>query len=357
MSFVTKSIKLFGKSFLKALAVMIAFIFALFVFIVLIAAASKEDTTLAEGTNQYGYQSGEQSSKDKLLMIPIHGIIMTEQSTDQLSSLFDMLPTYGYQVKDELKKAAEDDEIKGVLLHIDSPGGTVAGAKAIADGVAEYKKATGKPVIAYISGTAASGGYWAAVAADRVIADTGSSVGSIGVIFGPFKYYDTVLSEDGGILAGGVVTENGIETTYITAGRSKDIGNPYRQLTTQELELLQESVDDVYGVFVDHVAARRGVSREAVIDAMGAMIYAEDQAIARKMIDGVGTREDAISGLAEAAGLQANRYQVVTLLGGSVWDSLLGVSALWQPQKQVMQGCPLSRVVLAYHGDAGSLCQ
>lgn len=358
MSFVTKSFKLFGKSFIKAFAVMIAFVFALFFFVALVTMASKEEVVVDTAFLDTTYYSGQASSADELLLIPIHGIILTERSTDQLSSIFDLVPTYGYEIKDQLKKAAENDAIKGVLLHIDSPGGTVVGAKAIADGVAEYREATGKPVFAYISGSAASGGYWAAVATDRVIADTGTSVGSIGVIFGPFKYYDGVISEDGGILAGGVVTENGIETTYITAGRSKDIGNPYRQLTPEELVLLQESVDDVYGVFVETVAEGREVSEQAVRDEMGAMIYAEEQALSRKMIDAVGTREDSIAQLAKAAGLSENEYKVVsTAAPGEIWASLFGVSNLWQPERVSVKGCPLSRVALAYSGDVSALCQ
>ena len=358
MTLVIRAVKVFFTQFFKSLAGMLAFIFALFVFIVLVAIASKEETTIVADTLSYEYQSGKEESKNKLLVIPIHGVILTEQSSDQFSDLFETQMTYGYQIKDTLAKAAEDEDIKGIFLHIDSPGGTVAGAKAIADGIAEYRSATDKPVYAYISGTAASGGYWAATAADRIIADTGSSVGSIGVIFGPFKYYDTVTSEDGGIFTGGVVTQKGIQTTYITAGRSKDIGNPYRQLTTAELESLQESVDDVYQVFVKAVAEGREIDESAVTDELGAMIYSEKQAIDRDMIDAVGTRDSVEAELAQASGVTDDDYQMVGITSADdIWSSLLGVTNLWKQEKSVMSGCPLSRVALAYHGDVSSLCR
>lgn len=358
MRLVIQSIKVFFKQFFKSLAVMIAFVFALFFFVVLIAIASKDETTIVPEQFKYQYQTGKEGSNNKLLLVPIHGVILTERSTDPFSELFEMDITYGYSIKEELKKAAEDESIKGIYLHIDSPGGTVAGAKAISDGVAAYRQATNKPVYAYISGTAASGGYWAASAADRIVADTGSSVGSIGVIFGPFKYYDTVTSEDGGIFMGGVVTEKGIQTTYITAGRSKDLGNPYRQLTQEEITSLQESIDGVYKVFVEQVASGRKLSQEEVTNSLGAMIYSEQQAINRKMIDAVGTRESVEQELATQAGIEGDDYQMVaTTQTGSIWNTLLGVSQLWTPKKTVLSGCPLSRVVLAYHGDVAALCK
>jgi len=358
MRLIIRAIKVFFKQFFTSLAGMLAFVFALAFFVVLVAIASNEETAISPVKLAYDYQSGDVNSKNKLLQIPIHGVILTEKSTDQLSDFFETSITYGYAVKDVIKKAAKDEDIKGIFLHIDSPGGTVGGAKAIADGIQEYRQATGKPVYAYISGTAASGGYWAAVAADRIIADTGSSVGSIGVIFGPFKYYDTVTSEDGGIFSGGVVTEKGIQTTYITAGRSKDIGNPYRQLTEEETASLQESVNDVYQVFVDQVASGRGISRDEVITNLGAMIYSEKQAISRKMIDAVGTRDEVEKELVSQSGISSDDYQIVSVASiGSVWNSLLGVSQLWSPKKVALSGCPLSRVVLAYHGDVASLCR
>lgn len=358
MRLIIRSVKVFFTQFFKSLAVMIAFVFALFFFFVIIAIASKEEATIVPNKLKYDYQSGLASSENKLLVIPIHGVILTEPSTDPLAALFETDITYGYTIKEALKKAAADEAIKGVYLHIDSPGGTVTGSKAIADGLAEYRKKTGKPVYAYISGTAASGSYWAAVAADQVIADTGTSIGSIGVIFGPFKYYDTVTSEDGGILLGGVVTEKGIETTYITAGRSKDLGNPFRQLTEDEKTSLQQSVEDVYKVFVDHVAASRAMSPEAVTNSLGAMIYSEQQALQLKMIDAIGTRESVETALVEKAGIQGDDYQMVAVTqAGNVWSSLMGVSQLWMPKKSVISGCPLSRVVLAYHGDVTALCR
>ncbi len=358
MRLIIHAVKVFFKQFFQSLAKMMALVVALFFFILLVAVASKEEVAANPDALNYEYQTGKQTSENKLLFLPIHGVIMTEKSTDQLSDLFDTQVTYGYSIKEVLRKAAKDEKIKGVFLHIDSPGGTVGGAKAIADGIRDYRNDTGKPVYAYISGTAASGGYWAAVAADRIIADTGSSVGSIGVIFGPFKYYDTVTSETGGLFSGGVVTEKGIQTTYITAGRSKDIGNPSRQLTKQELASLQESVDDVYQMFVGEVAKGRSLSADEITGNIGAMIYSEQQAISRKMIDGVGSKQSVELELVAKAGISGDDYQFVHPAQSSgIVSSLLGAYQSWVPHKAALSGCPLSRVVLAYHGDVSALCR
>ena len=103
-------------------------------------------------SSSYTYIAGNQDSTNKVLYIPITGEILTaEDKNDPLSFLFYGF-TFGYSVKEELMKASKDPEIKGIILGIDSPGGTVTGSKAIFDGVEYYKNKTGNPVVAHISG-------------------------------------------------------------------------------------------------------------------------------------------------------------------------------------------------------------
>jgi protease-4 len=248
--------------------------------------------------------AGNKNSNNELLTISISGVIMgePEPADDWLTGLSSGI-TYGYQVKEQLAKAADDPKIKGIFLYINSPGGTIFGSNAILEGVSEYKKKTGRPVIAFVSGMAASGGYWSSLASDQIIADTGTTIGSIGVIFGPFKYYDSVVSEDGGILTGGVVTEKGIHTTYITGGRSKDIGNPYRQLKAEEVATLQNMVNQSYDQFVGKVAQYRGIAPDVIKNQIGALIYSEQQAQTLQLIDGVGSKESTYLLLAQKANL------------------------------------------------------
>lgn len=307
---------------------------------------------------------GEEDARGTLLAVDVTGVILGEQlDLSGFGALLQEGVTYGYEIKEELIEAAEDEDISGIVLMIDSPGGTIFGSQAIADGVAEYREKTGKPVYAYIGGTAASGGYWVAAAADKIVADHGTAIGSIGVIFGPFKYYDGVVAEDGGAFLGGVVTQGGISTQYITAGTSKDIGNPYRRLTEAELASLQETVNDSYNQFVTHVAASRPLEESAVRNQLGAMIYGEQQSVENKLIDEIANKHQAFDQLATAAGLELEDYKVVkNKSNADFFSEVFGVAAL-TVRGQAVPGagrahasCTLSTQVLAFHGDVSRLC-
>lgn len=339
-----------------------AALFTLFIGMVAIVGviAAVTNHKIADGSVEISsreYVSGEESSHNELLIIPVDGLIMGEPETagDWLTGISSGI-TYGYKVKEELAKVAEDDDIKGIFLYVNSPGGTIFGSNAILEGVQDYKDKTHRPVVAFISGMAASGGYWSTLAADQIIADTGSTVGSIGVIFGPFKYYNSVVSEDGGLLTGGVVTEKGIQTTYITAGKSKDIGNPYRQLTPEEVSSLQAMVNQSYDQFVGVVAKYRGLEATQIKNQLGAMIFSEQQAKDLKLIDGIGSKEFAYTLLAQKANLGDN-YKITRLQQEPTFlGSLMGAVANKKLPEARTSLCPLSSVILAYHGDIQTVC-
>ncbi|MFW5702772.1 MAG: S49 family peptidase, partial [Candidatus Dojkabacteria bacterium] len=319
-------------------------------------------TTGGSSGSEYFYTSqfGDSEPDSRLLSIPITGPILTDGSLGgEGFSLFSTpIAAYGYQIKEQLYRAAEDEDIKGVVLEIDSPGGTIAGSKAVSDGVAYYKEQTGNPVVAYISGAGVSGSYWAAISADEVYADYGTIVGSIGVIFGPFKYYDKVLEE--GSILGSVLTQNGIETRYFTGGQFKDAGNPYRQLSEAEAEVFQENVSNEYDQFVAYVVEQRELSEQYVREDVRALLYGTAQAIELGLIDEVATREQSYAKLAEAAGLGED-YEIVredSMLG--FWETLFGVfspskestAAELSEQIELLQNsCALCDQPLYFHGN------
>lgn len=272
--------------------------------------AAPDTTTSLDDELSYDYVYGDENSKNKILSIKINGTILNEDP-DESSWFEDTDVVYGYSIKEELYRAAEDDTIKGILFEISSPGGTVTGSKAIADGVAYYKAKTGNPVIAYGQGTVASGGYWVAASADYIILDQGSIIGSIGVIFGPFEYYDKVTAIDGGLLSGGIVTQNGIEYTYITAGDSKDLGNPFRRMTQEEVAVLQTGVNNEYADFITHVSEGRGIDEVTIKTQIKALIYDNVQAESLGLIDETLNREDAFDRTAEKCDLSVSDYQIV----------------------------------------------
>lgn len=358
MRTIWRGVKLFLKQLLTTSAKFLAFGLVLVLVVAMLAAIGNEETSVLPEKLETKHFYGTENAKDKILVLPIRGVILTDKDADPLSSLFDMQVTYGYSVKETLRLAALDDEVKGVLLLIDSPGGTVVGAKAISDGMVAYKLKTGKPVYAYVGGLAASGSYWAAAGADKIIADTGTTIGSIGVIFGPFKYYKGVTAEDGGAFVGGVITQKGIDTTFITAGKSKDLGNPYRQLTETEIATLQVGVNDAYGEFVKHVSAGRKLEPTVIREQIGAMVFSEQQAGQLGLIDAVGNREAAITAVAQAANIDGREYEVVVpKASGGFLANLLEASNRWvQPNRVSVTGCPFNSLVMAYHGPVTGLC-
>lgn len=336
------------------------FVIALLLFFVgiaaIIAAALPEDDD--DDALQTDYLYGNEGADDKLLVVRVEGVIMGEMLEEPL---FSVGLAYGYEVKELLRKAAEEDDIKGVLLWMSTPGGTIYGSRAIADGVAEYQASTGNPVVAYVSGVSASGGMYGMSGADVILADHGSLVGSIGVIFGPFAFYDGVIATDGGLLGGGITTTDGITVEYLTAGRSKDVGNPFRPMTEEERAILQEGLDAEYDEFVAYVAEQRGIEDAFIRDEIGAMIYGNARAIELGLIDGTATLQEAYERLASEAGLSSPRFQVVEESGGS---SLFGAlvqsgidgESLATIAEAAPEVCFPAGAMLAYWGDPANLC-
>ncbi|RMH23343.1 MAG: S49 family peptidase, partial [Acidobacteria bacterium] len=263
-----------------------------------------------DGEGPYVHVSGEKGSADRLLKITVEGLILGSPPREgdfYWDAFADV--TYGYAVQDALRAAAEDDAIKGVLLHLRTPGGTIFGSRAIHDGVMAFRRSE-RPVVAWIEGLSASGGVMAMVGADAIYADHGSFVGSIGVIGPVLTYFDQPVATEGGILGGGVVTRDGIEQIIVHAGRGKDLGNPFRRPTAEELANLQAGLDHEYDAFVAHVAEHRHIEPEAIRQAMGAQIFDNATAEGYGLIDGTRSRDEALAALAELAGV-AESYQLV----------------------------------------------
>ncbi|MPY94168.1 MAG: S49 family peptidase [Acidimicrobiia bacterium] len=299
------------------------------------------------------YVAGARGNGNHLLAVPVRGLILGEEQERGLFAPTDV--TYGYEVQRELELAAEDNSVKGVILELDTPGGTIYGSRAIADAVATYRERTGRPVLAWVSGLAASGGMYAMSGASTILADHGTLVGSIGVIFGPITHYDQVVATDGGILGGGVETRNGITEEYITAGRGKDLGNPYRPMTEEERATLQQGVDRSYGDFVATVAEGRDLDRSAIVEQIGALVYDEATAVDLGLVDEVANRRTTYDRAAELAGLRPGNWQVkrVDRDSGSLLDALgarFGLEAT--PASPCVQGPQL----LAVHGTPPRAC-
>jgi protease-4 len=325
----------------------------------------KDITDLVDTQRQdYAFISGEAESGNLLLSLPVEGVILGSPPSEISASPIGWLnATYGYAIQKTLEKAAEDEQVKGILLHLQSPGGTIFGSMAIHEGVKAFQEATGKPVLAYIEGLSASGSVMAMVGADAVYADHGSYIGSIGVLGASLTYFDDPTATQGGIMGGGIVTRGGIEHNIITAGRGKDLGNPFRRATTAELRNLQQGVDNEYDNFVKHVAAHRRIPEAVIREQMGAQIFDNRTAADFGLIDGTLSKTDAIAKLAGLAGVGED-YQLVRPRRQSTrfWQELLagrtGRIADRQLESLVQdQICrSAGRMPMVYYGDLAALC-
>lgn len=329
----------------------------LILIVVLVAAAGSGGSSKTATTDEVLF--GKSSSNSLILSIPINGPIYSQSEADQdpLYALFGTGLTNGDDVKEELIEASNNNSIKAIVLDINSPGGMINASTAITEGVKHFQEKTKKPVYAYIGGLGASGGYWVAVSSDKIVADAGSLTGSIGVILGSIPYYNEPVS------LGDVATRQPIEVTTMSAGKYKDVGNPFRQITTEEKQMLQAGLDYEYSIFVDYVANRRSIDPAKLRSEIGAGIYANGQAKELKLIDAIATREATYMELAKKAGLAGGDYKVIQrkpeagFLGGlfGAWANIGNPQARSQLNQKVcnaFMGKPL-----ALHGNSLELCQ
>lgn len=311
----------------------------------------------------YVHIGGGRNMANRLLAIRVNGIILGTQPRDIPSQVFQGGVTYGYVVRRIFEEAAKDETIKGVLLHMQTPGGTIYGSRAIFDGITGFRQA-GKPVVAFVEGLSASGGVMAMVGSDKIFADHGSLIGSIGVLGPALIYYNRPVAIDGGLLGQGIVTEGGVELNVVTAGRGKDLGNPFRRPTTEELDVLTRGIQSEYDSFVRHVSTSRAIDEPVIRDTMGAHIFDNQQAEHYRLIDGTLNREETIAHLAELAGIEEN-YELVRprIEQGGFFSQVFGADWFGGRTPDVATTvqrdlCNAAlRSPLAYYGDPMSLCQ
>ena len=188
---------------------------------------------------------------------------------------------------EEIEKAKLDKNIKGILLVVNSPGGAVAPSVELAYAIKELKDI--KPVVAYASGVIASGSYYASIWANKIVANPGSMVGSIGVIMQ-------------GVNAEELMTKIGISTQTVKAGKYKESGTPTRKWLDYEEKQLQSVIDDTYTMFITDVAGARNLDVKNHTLFADAKIFTSKQAKEVGLVDEVATisfAQDALATLAK----------------------------------------------------------
>ena len=194
------------------------------------------------------------------------------------------------KVLDHLREFRRDGSVKGYLVHINSPGGSVGPSQSIYRELRRARAEDSVPVVASIAGVGASGGYYIALAADTIFALPGSITGSIGVIM---EIPD----------ASQLMDKVGVRWQTVKSAEHKDVGSPFRPLTEGDRAILDSLVLDVYAQFVDVVARDRRLERRRVEQVADGRILSGRQALALGLIDRLGNREDALKTVGRMAGL------------------------------------------------------
>lgn len=222
--------------------------------------------------------------QDGAAIIPIQGAIA--KRANLFSQISGGVSTQ--LVERDLELALSDPKVKGIILNIDSGGGTVDGTAELADFI--YQSRGKKPLVAFSDGMICSAAYWIASAADSIqITGQTNNIGSIGVVAGHRDYskWENAV---------------GVKTTEITAGKYKRISSQYEPLSDEGRADIQSKVDYLYSVFVDSVARNRNTSTDAVLkDMADGQVFIGQQCISNGLVDGVSTLDALIEGIATGA--------------------------------------------------------
>lgn len=221
-----------------------------------------------------------------------------------------------------IRELADKKEVKALLLDINSPGGTVAAVQDIYDSILFFKS-KGKPVVALFRDVAASGGFYIAMAADKIVAQPGTMTGSIGVIMQANNVE-------------GLFDKLGIKVTPVKSGKHKDIGSAYRQMTEEEIALLQEMINETYQQFFNAVKqGRPNINADMLPVYADGRVFTGARAKEIGLIDELGGEEVARKMLGELAKIKdiklinpkSNNFMDILYMGGTSLENKLGLSS------------------------------
>jgi protease-4 len=238
-------------------------------FLFVLAVFSLVYLTLHAGNSETGFSG----FGDRIGVVDLDGVILSPQP-----------------VVSQLKKFGDDASIKAIILHVNSPGGGVAASEEIYREVKRLREEKKKRVVVSIESVGASGAFYIASASNKIYADQGSIVGSIGVIAQWVNYGDLLKWAK-------------LKDVVIKTGEFKDTGNPTRDLTPAEQAYMQSLIDNMFGQFVKAVADGRGMKFDDVKAIANGKVWTGEQAHSMKLIDEVGDFEAAVKDTARSVGI------------------------------------------------------
>ena len=270
-------------------------------FLFVLAVFSLVYLTLHAGTSSSGFNG----FGDRIGVVDLDGVILSPQ------------PVVG-----QLKKFGDDSSIKAIIIHVNSPGGGVAASEEIYREVKRIRTEKKKKIVVSIETVGASGAYYVASASDKIFADQGSIVGSIGVIAQWVNYGDLLKWAK-------------LKDVVLKTGEFKDTGNPARDLTPAEQAYMQSLIENMFGQFVKAVADGRGMKVDDVKSIANGKVWTGEQAASMKLIDGVGDFEAAVADTAKSVGISGEPTLVRPETDRkTLMDLLLGDVSQYLPSKE-----------------------
>ena len=259
--FVTLVLAAFGALALLAVALFVA------VTVMLVSALNKSGTDSVSAHKSHG-------SEKVVAAIRLHGEVTSEMADEILEMIQD---------------ASEDKQVGGVLLDVNSPGGSVVASQEIYDVVARTRQTL--PVVAYVREMAASGAYYSVASASKIVANRGSMVCSIGVILSSVETAELLKWAK-------------IKPVTLKTGLLKDAGSPTREWTESDKQYMQQLIDDTRKQFVNDVVATRKITPETVAHMADGRVVLGGEAAATHLVDALGSKEDALNAVAGLAGIK-----------------------------------------------------
>lgn len=252
----------------------------------------------------------KEGSGQTIALIKIEGVISESEASSPAIST-----AYNHQVfLQQIEDAFTDQNIKAIILQINSPGGGVYESDEAYHRLMELKAQYKKPLLVYMSQEAASGAYYISMAADKIYANQNTLTGSIGVIISTYNYSQ-------------LANKVGIQDVTFKSGANKDMLNPMRPLSEAEKTIMQELVNDSYGRFVDVVVQGRQMDRQKVLELADGRIYSGNQAQQLKLVDDLGYLDDTIEGAALLAHTSDPQVLLYENPAPNILDWLMSVKA------------------------------
>jgi protease-4 len=231
----------------------------------------------------------EGKGASKIVLLDLSGMLSEDLPTLSLGAPPPRVPLLA-RVREELSKAEKDDRVRALIVRINSPGGTITASDVLYHELLAFKARKKVPVIAAIMDVGASGGYYAALAADTIVVNPTTITGSIGVVMVTVN-------------AHGLLEKIGVTPLAIKSGPMKDAGSPFRALTDPERAIFQGIIDDMYGRFVSLIVQSRKLPEDRVRALADGRVYTADQALRHGLVDRIGYLEDVVALARERARL------------------------------------------------------